>query len=165
MKMMKRALILMALTIVMPMSAAKADNDVGCGVGTMIWEGNSGVVYKLMASFTNSFAFQSISVTFGLINCDGKGTVTASVNPEAQHFAAANLDRIARDSAVGHGESLDALASLYELHSADRSEFAVFAQDHFAELFSSDHVTSNEVIETLERLMREDEHLSVYASS
>jgi hypothetical protein len=37
-------LVLTALLIMMPMSAAKADNDVGCGVGTMIWQGNSGVL-------------------------------------------------------------------------------------------------------------------------
>ncbi len=163
MTMMKRALVLTALLIAMPMSAAKADNDVGCGVGTMIWEGNSGVGFKLMASFTNSFAFQSISVTFGLLNCDGQGTVTA--NAGSRHFASTNLDRIARDSAVGGGESLDALAALYQVDAADRAIFAALAQDHFDELFSSDHVTSDEVIETLERLMRQDERLSIYARS
>jgi hypothetical protein len=163
MTMMKRALVLTALLIAMPMSAAKADNDVGCGVGTMIWEGNSGVGFKLMASFTNSFAFQSISVTFGLLNCDGQGMVTA--NAGSRHFASTNLDRIARDSAVGGGESLDALAALYRVDTADRAIFAALAQDHFDELFSSDHVTSDEVIETLERLMREDERLSIYARS
>ena len=163
MTMMMRALILTALLMLTPMSAAKADNDVGCGVGTMIWEGNSGVGYKLLASFTNGLTFQSISVTFGLINCDGQGTVTA--NARSRHFAAVNLDRIARDSAVGGGESLDTLASLYRVGLADRAEFAALAQNHFDELFSSDHVTSDEVIETLERLMREDERLSIYTRS
>jgi hypothetical protein len=142
------------------MSAALADNDVGCGVGTQIWEGKSGVGYKLLASFTNGMLFQSISVTFGLLNCDGQGTVTASA--QTRHFAAANIDRIARDAAIGGGESLDTLATLLEVDAVDRPAFATLAQSRFDELFPSDDVTSDEMLESLQRLMREDERLSAY---
>ena len=158
-----RALILALALIFTPMSAALADNDVGCGVGTMIWEGNSGVGYKLLASFTNGLTFQSISVTFGLLNCDGQGTVTASAR--TRHFVARNFDRIARDAAFGGGENLDALAILLEVDENDRAAFAQLAQSRFSELFPSDNVTSLEMLQTLDRLMREDEQLSLYARS
>ncbi len=156
-----RALILALVLVFTPLSAALADNDVGCGVGTMIWEGNSGLMYKLLASSTNGITQQSISVTFGLINCNGKDTVTASAR--TRHFVSTNFDRIARDSAVAGGESLDTLAVLLEIDESDRAEFAALTQSHFEELFSSDHVTSDEMLLTLDRLMREDAQLSVYA--
>jgi hypothetical protein len=111
-----------------------------------------------MASFTNAFLFQSISVTFGLINCDGQGTVTA--NARTRHFVSSQLDHIARDSAMGGGESLDTLATLLEVPVMDRIAFSDLAQMHSNELFPTDNVTSDEMLQTLARLMREDEQLS-----
>jgi len=158
-----RALILVLVLVFTPLSAALADNDVGCGVGTEVWKGNSGLAYKLLASSTNGLTFQSISVTFGLINCNGKDTVTASAR--TRHFVSTHFDRIARDAAVAGGESLDALAALLEIEKGDRPVFAALTQSHFEELFPSDHVTSDEMLVTLARLLREDEQLSVYVRS
>jgi hypothetical protein len=158
-----RALILALALILAPMSAALADNDVGCGVGTEIWKGNKGLPFKLLASSTNGITFQSISVTFGLINCNGKDTVTASAR--TRHFVSTHLDRIARDAAVSGGESLDALAALLEIEQVDRSAFAALTQRNFEALFPSDHATSNEMLLTLARLLQEDERLSVYVRS
>jgi len=148
-----RILILAVALGLAPITPAMADNDVGCGVGTAIWEGNSGLEFKLLASFTNGLTFQSISVTFGLLNCNGHNTVTA--NARARHFAATQLDRIARDAAVGGGESLDTLAALLAVPEQDRPAFGALAQSHFVELFPSDRATSNEMLEALTRLLQE----------
>jgi len=150
----------LAVVLVMaPLSAATADNDVGCGVGTEIWKGKSGLPFKLMASSTNAMLFQSVSITFGLLNCtDGTGTVTASA--QARHFAATSFDNIARDMALGGGESLDTLSTLLEVDDLDRPAFAQLAQSHFDELFPNEHVTSNQMLETLDLLMQRDERLS-----
>jgi len=155
-----RALILALVLVFTPVSAALADNDVGCGVGTMIWEGNSGLMYKLLASSTNNLTFQTISITLGALNCNGRNAVGA--NARTRHYVSTNFDRIARDSAVAGGESLDTLAVLLEIDESDRAEFAALTQRHFEELYSSDHVTSDEMLQTLDRLMREDAQLSVY---
>jgi len=157
-----RALILALVLVFAPMSAALADNDVGCGVGTEIWKGNKGLMYKLLASSTNGFTFQTISVTFGLINCNGRDTVTASAR--TRHFVATQFDRIARDAAVAGGESLDTLATLLEIESADRVAFADLTQANFETLFPSDRVTSDEMLLELARLMREHERLSTYVN-
>lgn len=160
---MMRALILALVLIFTPMSAAMADNDVGCGVGTEIWKGQEGLPYKLLASCTNGLTFQSISITFGLLNCNGRNAVGA--NARARHFAARSFDKIARDAAVGGGESLDTLATLLEIDEADQKAFAQLAQSHFGELFPSDHVTSDEMLTTLGRLMQDDAQLSTYVRS
>ena len=144
---------LVAAIVLAPMTAAQADNDVGCGVGTMLMEGKTGLPYKLLASWTNGMTAQSISITFGLINCGQGGTVTASAR--ARHFASTSLDAIARDSAMGGGESLDALGALLGVEEADRAAFAQLAQLHFETLFPSDEVTSDEMLDALERLINE----------
>lgn len=143
------------------MSAAQADNDIGCGVGTKIWEGESGVPSKLLASWTNGITFQSISITFGLLNCNGTDTITASAR--TRHFVDSSFDGIARDIALGGGEDLDTLAALLDVNTADRQTFARFTRAHFDELFPTDQVTSVEMLETLARLMQNDEYLSSYA--
>ena len=159
-----RAFILTAVLILAPMSAAKADNDVGCGLGTEIWKGKTGLPFKLMASSTNGIAFQSISITFGLLNCsNGTGAVTASA--QTRHFVATSFDNIARDAAFGGGESLDTLASLLQIDGADRQTFAHFTQTHFDQLFPTDDVTSTEMLESLDQLMKSDAKLAVYAPS
>ena len=160
-----KAFFLAAVLIMAPMSAAKADNDVGCGIGTEVWKGKRGLPYKLMASCTNGFmGAQSISITFGLLNCsDGTGPVTASA--QTRHFAAISFDNIAQDVAMGGGESLDTLAALLEVDEMDRPALAGLAQSHFDELFPSDRVTSNEMLETLIGLMAQDPRLAVYARS
>lgn len=134
-------------------SPALADNDVGCGVGTKVWEGQSGLFPKLCASFTNGFTFQSVSITFGTLGCDGRGTVTADA--ELRRFAAANLDRLARDVARGEGETLDALAHLLDVPQNQRSDFNQFTQIHFLDLFPSAETRSNDMVDALYRLIEE----------
>ena len=157
--------ILMALVLVLaPAGMALADNDVGCGVGTQIWEGKEGIPAKLAASFTNGLTFQSVSITFGLINCNGKDTVTADASEmRLRHYASQNFDRLAEDMASGQGESLEAFAHLLQVRLEDRAEFGAFAQKHFAELFAHDHVTVGEMLGALDRLLAEDQALAVYA--
>jgi len=159
-----KALLLAALLIAAPISMAKADNDVGCGLGTEIWKGNKGLHFKLAASITNSFAMQSISITFGLLNCsNGQGAVTASA--KTRHFAATTFDNLARDAALGGGESLDTLATLLEVPAADRRAFAALTQRNFDVLFPSDRANSDEMLSTLASLMQADEQFFVYTQS
>lgn len=41
-----RKLILLLVVVLAPLSISYADNDIGCGVGTILWEGQSGVFAK-----------------------------------------------------------------------------------------------------------------------
>lgn len=161
-----KAIILSIVLLLTPVGAAVADNDVGCGVGTMVMEGSSGLGPKLLASFLNGLTFQSVSITFGIINCDGRDTVTAS-NDEVRlrHYASVNFDQLSVAMAEGRGESLDVFAGLMGVGMGDRPHFEAFTQSHFGELYSHDQVTVGEMLDTLNRLMAEDTRLSVYARS
>jgi len=84
-----------------------------------------------------------------------------TANARARHFAATSLDRIARDAAVGGGESLDTLATLLELEDQDRETFGALAQRHFEELFPSDRATSDEMLQAITRLLQQSDSISL----
>ena len=147
-----KAILLAAALIFAPLSAAQADNDIGCGVGTEIFKGQAGPVQKILASLTNGFTFQSISITFGLVNCNGQNKVTAdAADLKVQHFAAENFDRLSVEMAQGGGEHLDVLAGLMAVE--DREAFAAMTQTHFEALFPSDQTTVGEMLSTLDQLI------------
>ena len=130
---------------------ALADNDVGCGFGTQLMEGKTGLLNHVIASCINGYTGQSISLTFDMFGCDGKGAVTADA--QLRKFAATNLDQLARDVARGEGEALTAFAHLLQVPATDRAAFGAFTQAHFVQLFPSEHVTSGEMLEAFIRLV------------
>jgi hypothetical protein len=145
---------------------AVADNDIGCGVGTQIMEGQSGLPAKVLGSFINGLTFQSISLTFGLVNCDGQGTVTADASEmKLRHYASQNFDRLAEDMARGEGERLEAVAYLLDVQASDRAAFRSLTQQNFEELFPHDQVTVGEMLDSLDSLLSRDSVLSEYARS
>ena len=144
------------LTLGLGASPALADNDVGCGIGTQFMEGKEGLVSHVLASCTNAYTLQSVSLTFNLFGCDSTGKVTADA--ELRKFAAANLDQLARDMARGEGESLAAFAHLLQVPADQQGAFGAFTQSHFVDLFPNDGVTSNEMIDAFYRLLGESSH-------
>jgi hypothetical protein len=132
---------------------ALADNDVGCGIGTNLMKGREGLLYHVLASCTNAYTFQSVSLTFNMFGCDSTGKVTADA--ELRKFAAANLDQLARDMARGEGETLGAFAHLLRVPAEQQGALGAFTQAHFVELFPNDAVTSNEMIDAFYRLLAE----------
>ena len=144
-----------------PFQAALAgDDDVGCGVGTTIMEGESGLVSHLLASFTNGVTFQSISLTLGVMGCDANDTITADAG--LRKFASGNIDRLSRDIAVGGGESLDVFANLLGVTLQDRPAFARTVQANFGVLFPSGETTVGEMLNSLDSVMASDERLARY---
>jgi hypothetical protein len=160
---MKKLLLVVCIAL-LPAGVSLADPDIGCGPGTSVWQGSKGVVPKVLGSTTNmSFGFQTFGISFGTLGCHQGGTVTADAR--LRMFAGANLDRLAREMAVGEGEVLAAFAHLKGVADADRPAFYAFSKAHFAEIFSGDDVTEIEVLGSLDRLLASDSQLSVYAKS
>ena len=145
-------IILLAAALFMVPSLAAADNEVGCGVGTMVMEGESGLLPHLAASLTNGMTFNSISLTFGLINCDPDTKVTADA--QLRGFASSNFDGLTRDIANGGGETLDAFALMLGVSERDNEAFAAFAQANFVELFPSERTTVGEMLDALDGLLQ-----------
>ncbi|HXK24561.1 MAG TPA: DUF3015 family protein [Myxococcota bacterium] len=153
---------LVALLVLAPV-AAMADPDIGCGPGTQIWAGNSGVAPKVLGATTNgTFGLQTFGITFGTLGCHQGGKVVADAR--VREFAAANLDALAHDMAQGDGEVLSTFAGLIGVKDSDRAAFYAFTQRNFARIFATDDTTELQVLASLEKLMADEPQLAVYAS-
>ena len=59
-------------------SMAMADQDVGCGLGSMLWAGQSGVVPKILAATTNGTSGnQTFGITTGTLGCQADGVISS----------------------------------------------------------------------------------------
>ncbi|MEQ1342547.1 DUF3015 family protein [Acinetobacter seifertii] len=140
-------------------SVAMADNDVGCGVGTQVWAGKKGVAPKILAATTNGiFTNQLLGITFGTLGCRQGGTVTAQVVT----FTNENAETLARDMAVGQGESLNVLAELMQIKPQDKDRFFKVSKANFGEIYSVDNQNTLQVLASLQNVMAKDDVLKAY---
>lgn len=147
----------------MPFTAVLADDDIGCGLGTQVWAGQSGLIPKVLGATTNGTSGnQTFGITSGTLGCSQDGVVKAELR-RAQ-FASANLDQLAAEIAAGDGESLTTLASLYNVSAADRAAFNQLAQRHYSALFAAESVTTGDVLAALEAAMAADARFAAYVA-
>ncbi|MFP2769028.1 DUF3015 domain-containing protein [Oceanisphaera sp. KMM 10153] len=159
---MKKIIAVAALIASVPFSnIAVADEDIGCGLGSMVFAGKSGKVSKVLGATTNGTSGnQTFGITFGTLGCDGTGTVTSS--QKLAMFIDGNMDNLARDMAKGEGETLATLSEVWGIQPADKSEFNAVAQENFAAVFGSENVTSQEVLVSLNTLIVQNKTLAGY---
>ena len=161
---MKRSTILVAAALLFVAPAAMADDDIGCGLGTQVWAGNSGLIPKVLGATTNgTFGNQTFGITTGTLGCSPDGVITADAR--LRMFAGANLDNLARDMARGEGETLEAFAHLMNINEADQAHFYRFTRSHFGDIFAGDSVTAGDMLTSLQRLMAQDAKLSSYVAA
>jgi len=139
-------------------SAAFADNNVGCGLGTQMWAGTDGFVVQMLATVTNgSTATQTFGISSETSGCTRGGTITAE--HRLNMFAGANIDRLARDMATGEGETLETLAHLMEVQETERPAFYRLTKSHFGQIFASEETSAGEMLTNIRSLMAEDPEL------
>lgn len=146
-----KKLIAVAAIAAMPFTQAVADDNIGCGLGSMLWAGQSGLPAHVLGATTNGTSGnQTFGITFGTLGCDGNGEITS--RETLAKFTAANLDQIMTDSARGSGESLEVLAELYGIEAEQHAAFAEKLQENFATIFSSENVTAEHVLAAIDSL-------------
>jgi hypothetical protein len=162
---MKRALTLVAVGVIASAGVALAgDPDIGCGWGTMLWKGQEGVPQKVMGATTNGlFGSQTFGISSQSAGCRREGVIRADAR--VQMFAGANVDRLARDMAMGRGESLDTLAQLMGIADTDKAAFFRLTKSHFADIFSADDMTAGQMLANLNQVLSADPQLAKYARS
>ena len=156
----------MTLALGLVSGVALADNhggggdSTGCGLGTTIWEGQSGLAPNVMAVTTNgTFGNQTFGITTGTLGCSQNDVVASA---EVRQLASANLDNLAADIARGEGETLASLASAMKVESADQERMFIALKGNFTRIFPTDSVTSEEVLVSIQQVMAEDETLARY---
>ncbi|CAM3750186.1 MULTISPECIES: DUF3015 domain-containing protein [Pseudoalteromonas] len=159
-----KKLIAVAAISLLPFSNAMADQDIGCGLGSMLFAGKDGKAVKILGATTNGTSGnQTFGITFGTLGCDGTGTVTSSA--KIAQFIDGNMEQLARDMSQGEGETLSTLAEIWGVQEQDKAAFNALAQSQFATVFTSENVTSQTVLENLNSVVASDASLSAYTLS
>lgn len=124
-------------------NAQAIDSTGGCGLGSMAWRGQSGIIPQSLAITTNGFfGSNTFGVTFGTSGCDPNGRITGGTGRMMLAFLEDNMEQFAMDAAAGKGETIDTLAGIMNVDSA---KLGKEVQRNFAYIFPNDDVEVSEV--------------------
>jgi len=148
---MKKLLMGLALSIAMSgaaFAAGEAAVNTGCGLGTLLWENkadNSTLFQAFQATTNATSGNQTFGITSGTLNCKQPDKFVR--NDELMHFVQANMDNLAKDIAMGRGETLDTFAELLGVNPAENAAFSANLQANFDKIFPSEKVVLADVID------------------
>ena len=116
-------------------SNANAYDSTGCGLGSMAWRGQSGIVPQVLAVTTNAmFGTQTFGISTGTSGCDPNGRVTGGTGRMLLAFLENNMEQFALEASVGTGETLATVAGILNV---DEASLSVKIKDNFDMLFAS----------------------------
>ncbi len=123
-------------------TAGAVDSTGGCGLGSMAWRGQSGIIPQSLAMTTNHWFSNTIGVTLGTSGCDPNGRITGGTGRMTLAFLQDNMEQFAMDAAAGKGETIDTLAGILDV---DSEKLGKDIQQNFAYIFPNDNVEVAEV--------------------
>lgn len=143
---MKKVLVSVAAVAALTSVAFASPNmNTGCGLGSMIIKDNSSAVLLALQATTNGTSGnQTFGVTSGTSGCKKTKFV---MNERASQFVASNMDQLAKEIAMGHGESVDTLAEL--LNVKDKAAFASALQANYNKIYTSSDVKMADVLDNI----------------
>ena len=139
------------------------DTGPGCGVGPIVFDGQSGVVPNVLAATTNGTAGnQTFGMTTGTFGCDTTQPIGGS--SAVATYLDDNLDNVAQDMARGEGEALASLARVIGIQAEEQQAFFTTVQNEFDNIFASSDVTRQEVMANLHQVLAAHAELNKYAA-
>lgn len=140
--------ILVSVVAVLALSTAGmagVNNQTGCGLGALIIKDDSSAVMLALQATTNGTSGnQTFGITSGTLGCEKTKFV---MNEMAEEFVASNMDILAKEIAVGHGESIDTLAEL--LNVQDAAIFSASLQSNYNSIYTSQKVEMADVLDNI----------------
>ena len=141
-----KKLLMSSLCLAAVSAFAAPRENVGVGVGTMIFEGHDGLVSQTAAATTNGiFCNGLFAITSGTLGADKPDEFWA--HEQMNIFIAGNMDNVAKDIAMGEGEAVDTIANILKVE--DQEAFKVELQQNFTEIYSSNEVTYKDVVASI----------------
>jgi hypothetical protein len=142
--------------------AGAAGGDAGCGWGNALFKGNNGTANHVLAGITNAlFGNNTFGMTTGTNGCSTSSTLGYG----GASAVSAIMNEFSEDVARGEGDALKTVAVLYGVEPADRDTFANVMHKNFAVIFPSEDVTADEMIASIEEVMKADPTLAKYIIS
>ncbi len=121
--------------------AGSARTNTGCGLGTTLFKNNNDnsiLLQAFQATTNGTFGTQTFGITSGTSECSTPATFVK--NDRLNEFMLANMDNLAKEIAMGKGETLEAFAELLQIPAEKRPEFYQKLQANFAKIFTSEDV-------------------------
>lgn len=157
---MKKLIALSATLLIAAMPVANAqETGAGCGLGSVLLEGQSGKGANIAASFLNGLFSNTSSMTLGALGCDP--TQVVEKDKATEIFVASNMDQLSSEAAQGGGDYLAVLSELMGISDEDRVAFQRVAQENYDSLFLTDG-DAKQVIRSMEVAMLNDASLAKY---
>ncbi len=125
----------------------------GCGLGSMIFEPDSGFTQIFAATTNGTSGTQTFGITSGTSNCDDASGGAES----AKAFVQTNRAALAKDMARGHGETISSLSALAGC--GDSAAVGSTLQGSFDRVFPSAEVTDEEVSASVIHVLKSTENL------
>ncbi|MFO0584744.1 MAG: DUF3015 family protein [Anaeromyxobacter sp.] len=110
----------------------------GCGLGSMIFADQPGMVQIFAATTNGTFANQTFGITSGTLNC-GSGMMAMGT----KNFVDANREALAKDISRGQGEAIGALTVINACE--DSSKVGAALQAQFKSIFPTAQASNDEV--------------------
>lgn len=132
------------------LAAGEARMNTGCGLGYMLFKNNADnsiVLQSLQATTNGIFGNQTFGITSGTSECKQPKNFVS--NERMNEFVLANMDNLAKDIAMGKGETLDAFAELMGVPAEQRAEFAGKLQASFGKIYTSHDVQMASVMDNI----------------
>ena len=131
-------------------TAVYANENTGCGLGSLIIKNQNTVVLQALAATTNGTSGnQTFGITSGTSNCDKPSNFVS--NDKLNKFVGENMDELALDISAGRGETLETVAKLMNVE--NNEAFSAKLQSNFTSIYSNENVTSAAVIDSIAKYM------------
>jgi len=141
---MKKILVVLALTLMSTSSFAAKYGSAGCGLGSMIFEGDQTWWKQVLAATTNSVGMQTIAISLGTSNCDSPAPLKVG---QVEAFVEANKVALANDIARGNGETVVGLSNVYGCSNV--MEFGRALKSNYKNIFSNTEASSKEITNSI----------------
>ncbi len=125
-------------------ASATVNNQTGCGLGSQLIKDDSSAVMLAIQATLNGTGTQTFGITSGTSGCTKTKLV---MNERAAEFVASNMDQLAKDVAVGQGESVDTLAELLSVE--DKALFAASLQSNYNAIYTSQDAKMADVLDNI----------------
>ncbi len=145
---MKRiVLAVIAVTAMASQAQAAGYGAAGCGLGSMVFGSQKGLIQVLAATTNGTSWTQTFGISSGTSNCGGGGAA-----PTVNAYIEANREALANDVARGKGEALNGLTQL--VGCANNAKVGPVLQRNYKQIFPGNQVSAAQIEATITPMIK-----------
>lgn len=141
---MRKFLFVVAALVMTSSAFAAKYGSAGCGLGSMIFEGDQTWWKQVLAATTNGTGVQTVGISLGTSNCDSPAPLKVG---QAEAYVEANKVALANDIARGNGETIVGLSKVYGC--ANTTEFGRALKSNYTVIFPTTTADSKEITHSI----------------